>query len=92
MVAEGDLGGAGVDHPPHDVDGFELLWAPVDQVADEDCLAIGVSPRPGADGVAHLAQQGGEDVGVPVHISDHVVAGRPRVRHGGGEDGAPRVS
>ncbi len=79
VVAEDDLGGAGVDHAPHDVDRLELLRAPIDQVADEDRLPPRVPPRAVAFGVAHRAQESGERVGVAVHVSDHVVPGHGRL-------------
>ena len=73
VVAHHDAGRAVLHHVPHQVQSLPDARSPVDDVADEDGLALGVLVHAVAFAIAHLLQQPDQGVGAAVDVADDVV-------------------
>jgi hypothetical protein len=69
------LSTADVDHAFHDLEDAELIGASIDQVADEDGLALGMLVRAGriVQAVVEAAQQFFQRCGAAMDVADDVV-------------------
>jgi hypothetical protein len=75
VIAQDDLSRTGIDHPLDDLEHLKLLGSPVDQIAEEDRLSIGMSEdlRLLVLDVAEVLEDLTELGSVPVDVTDDVV-------------------
>ncbi len=73
VVAHDCKGGAGIDHGPDDLERFPDLGAAVNEVAEENSLALGVLVDALVLGIAQLPEEPLEGVSVAVYVADEVV-------------------
>jgi hypothetical protein len=81
VIAHDGKGGAGLAHAHGDVENVALLGAAIDEVADKDDAAIGMTEGAVVFAVVHFMQQAPEDGGVAVDVADDVEIG---LGHAGG--------
>ena len=62
-----------IDHAPNQIDSFKLLWPTVNEVANEQCLSIRMSPRTSGISITQVRQQRFERICVTVNVSNDVV-------------------
>ena len=60
-------------HPPNQHDRFDLFGSKINEVADKDCLSLGMTPETVAVFVPHPRQQRDQCVCVAMNIADDVV-------------------
>lgn len=81
VVAHDGQRGSRFDHATHQADGTHLIGATVDEIADEDRLAVGMPPAPGIIAVAHSVQQRLQLVSLSVYVTNDVMAHRSARLH-----------
>ena len=74
VIAHDDLSGASLLHPSDDLQDINVLLASIDQVANEDRLAIGVSVDALRLYVAEAMEESDQFLALAVHIADDVVS------------------
>ena len=74
VIAHDDLSGASLLHPSDDLQDINVLLASVNQVTDEDRLAVGVPVDALRLYVAEAMEESDQFLALAVHIADDVVA------------------
>jgi len=74
MIAHDASGGSRIDHSPHKIDGGQLLWPAIDQIAQKDCPAPRMAPGSCALAIPEVLQQRGQPVELAMHVADHINA------------------
>ena len=72
VVSHHRHGTSGVDHASDQIHHLELLGAPIDEVSDENGLAVVVPPCPTGLPIAELSQQSLEGISVAVDVTYYV--------------------